>query len=426
MRLLALVLGLTVVSACSAPLAPPTRAALEARVAANPEDAEAFRDLGALHALEDNYGPALGAFSQALALEPTDGQTLYFVGLANEALGREADAEDAYAQYLSVDARDVYRDSLRSRLNALVRQRLQQEFAQALTTEDEVADVAGTGAIGVLPFVYRGDNEEYAALGRGLAEVLAADLASVNPLTVVERSRLQALLAEYELARQGVLDPSTVPRTGQLLRADKLVGGEVDVQGDNLRIESAVWQGGLRDIATEEGTIAELFQVQKTITLGVLAALGVAVPEADRAALLAPPTADLIAFLLYSRALLREDAGDFAGAVQLYNEALERDPGFALAAQARGEASLSQSAQRPAAPTLTTTAETTIEFAAPSVSTAPLVQSRSDALREALGGHLTPSTETREPGVEGSRVGVLGRLPNPPPPPPPPPGGSRP
>ena len=407
---LALVLG-----ACSSGTVLPTRADFEARVQSDPNDVEALRDLGALLALEDDYGPALGAFDRALAIDPADGQTLYFVGLTNEALDRPADAEDAYARYLSVDAGDAYRDSLRGRLNALVRARLEAEFADALAVEDSTAYVSGTGAVGVLPFAYRGNNAEYQALGRGLAEVLSIDLASVN-LEVVERVRLQALLAEYELAERGVLDASTVPRVGRLLRADKLVGGEVDVQGEALRIESAVWLDGLREFETTEGTVADLFRVQKTITVAVLQRLGVTLSQSEQARILEAPTDDLIAFLLYSRALLLEDDGDFEGAASLYAQALERDPSFALAAQARAEAETTSVGSKPARPTLTASAGDILDpvgLPGPNV-----VILRADALRGALGNHVTPSPETREPAVEGNRIGILGPLPDPPPVPP--------
>ena len=422
--LLGLAFGL---AACAGPTVgvAPTRADLETRVLENPGDIEALRDLGALLAVEEAYGPALGAFERALALAPRDGQTLYFTGLVHEALGQPAEAEDAYARYLSVAAGDVYRDSLRGRLDGLVRARLQREFATALTVEDSVTTAAGTGAVGVLPFAYRGDNAEYAALGRGLAEVLAIDLASVGSLTVVERARLQALLAEYNLARDGILNPATAPRMGMLLRADKLVGGEVDVQGESLRIESALWEGSLRDVETTEGGVADLFQIQKTITLGVLSSLGVTVAAADSVRLLQAPTTDLVAFLLYSRGLLLEDDGDFLGARRLYGEALQRDPGFSLAGSRGTSATLSAATSAPAAPTLTATAAATIDpvpLAGPS-----LVDRRADQLRAALGGHVTPGTETREPGVEGSDAGILGTLPDPPPPPPTlPSGGNRP
>ncbi len=409
-----LALGL---AACAGPASVvPTRAALEARVAQSPGDVEALRDLGALLAVEEEYGPALGAFVRALALAPNDGRTLYLTGLVHEALGRPAAAEDAYARYLVVDAGDAFRDSLRGRLDALVRTRLQTEFAAALAVEDSVTTGFGTGAIGVLPFAYRGDNEEYASLGRGLAEVLAIDLASVESLTVVERARLQALLAEFDLARTGVLNASTAPRAGRLLRADRLVGGEVDVQGDALRIESALWEGSLRDVETTEGDVADLFRVQKTITLNVLAALGVAVPQAERARLLLAPTTDLLAFLLYSRGLLLEDDGDFAGAARLYAQAVQRDPGFSLAATRGSAATLSAATSGPAGPTLTATAVSTLDSVSPQASSA--VRRRAAGLRATLGGHVVPGSETREPGVEGSEAGILGSLPDPPPPPP--------
>ncbi len=414
-RLSLLALAAITLGACSGPAVIPTRVDLEARVAANPNDVEALRDLGAILALEDDYGPALGAFSRALALEPNDGQTLYFLGLSNEALGQTADAEDAYARYLTVDAGDTYRDSLRGRLNGLVRARLQREFASALEVEDDVAGVSGTGAIGVLPFAYRGDNAEYSALGRGLAEVLSIDLASAD-LEVVERARLQALLAEYEMAEQGILDPTTVPRVGRLLRADKLVGGEVDVQGEALRIESAVWLDGLREFETTEGTVADLFRVQKTITLAVMTRLGVVLSPTEQAQLLEPPTTDLLAFLLYSRALLLEDDGDFVGAADLYAQALARDPSFGLAAEAQAEAQVSNAGSTPARPTLSVAVSGTINpVGLPPIN---VVTRRADALRGTLGNHVTPSPETREPGVEGNRAGVLGPLPDPPPVPP--------
>ena len=402
-------------AACAGPAAvAPTRAALEARVAENPQDVEALRDLGALLAVQEEYGPALGAFARALAIDPADGQTLYFAGLVSEALDRPAEAEDTYARYLNVEAGDVYRDSLRARLNGLVRARLQREFAAALVVEDSVTAVA-SDAVGVLPFAYRGDNAEYQALGRGLAEVLSIDLASVEPLEVVERARLQALLAEYDLARQGVLDPRTAPTAGRLLRAGRLVGGEVDVQGEALRVESAVWTGSLRQLETTEGGVQDLFRVQKSITLDVLDALGIVVSEADRAELMEAPTTDLLAFLLYSRGLLQEDDGDFVGAARLYDEALTRDPSFTLAAQARDGATLSASAARPARPVLTAAAPATLDpvpLEAPSIA-----RTLADDLRSTLGGHVAPSSETREPGVEGSTAGILGPLPDPPPPP---------
>jgi len=388
---------------------------LRTRVLENPTDVEALRDLGARLAVEGEYAPALGTLERADRMSPGHGETLYILGLVNEAMGNALGAERAYARYLNVAATDVFRDSLRGRLDGLVRTRLRQEFASALAIEDSVMTVTGTDAIGVLPFAYRGTDEQYVSLGRGLAEVLSIDLAAVGSLTVVERARLQALLAEYELARRGVLDASTAPRVGRLLEANRLVGGEVDVQGENLRIESAVWEGSLQGIETTEGGVADLFQIQKNITLQVLATLGIEVTAAEEAVILQTPTDDLLAFLLYSRALLQEDDGDFIGASRLYGQALQRDPGFALAARRQAETQLSASTSGPAAPRLTDVATGSIEPLA--AASSDLVRERSDGLRASLGQHAPPGNETRQPAVEGGQAGALGALPDPPDPP---------
>lgn len=396
-------------AACAGPAVVATRADLEARAVARPNDPDALRDLGLALAIDGEYGPARGALLRAVTLRPADGQALYSLGLVNEALGVPAEAEAVYSRYAQIPDGDAYRDSLRGRYDAVVRRRLQTQFADALAA-DSVASVSGTDAVGVLPFAYVGPDPQYAALGRGMAEVLSVDLATVGGLTVVERVRLDALLAEYDLARRGQLDPATVPRAGGLLRVDRLVGGQVTVTGSALRVDAAVWSTAPDALADEtaEGGLAEVFAVQRTVTRGVLEALGVTMSDGGSARLGAP-TDDLQAFLLFSRGLLEEDDGHFLQASQLYAEALARDPSFLLAAQRRAAADLSSATARPAATALAA-------LAAPAgAGGIDLVGRRADEIAEQLHGFLAPGS--REAVVDGSRAGILGSLPDPPPPP---------
>jgi tetratricopeptide (TPR) repeat protein len=410
---LALVLALAPLAACSGPARVASRADLEARVARAPRDGEAIRELGALLAREGETAAARDAFELAVAIRPADGKALYLLGLATESLGPPAAAEAAYARYDQIPRTDVYRDSLRGRLGEIVRTRLRAEFAGALAADDTVAAVSGTGAVGVLPFAYRGSDAQYAALGRGLAEVLSVDLTSVRSLTVVERVRLQALLAEYELARRGQLDAATAPRTGGLLRAERLVGGEYDVRGEALRIDAAVWAGSedSLDVEAAEGGIADLFRLQKQTTRTVLEALGVALTPEDRVRLEVIPTDDLMAFTLFSRGLLEEDLGNYGRASALYSEALLRDPTFALATERRDGADLAGRSGGPASAALLAAS------AAEAAAGLDLVGLRADALGAALRANLGPGPDTREVLVEGNAAGVLGPLPDPPPPP---------
>jgi|GEM_PF-2432367 len=406
--------GLAAASGCASPAAvttrPATRAALEARVAASPSDGEALRDLGLRLALDGDYAAARVLLTRAVEGRPADGAALFGLGLAAEAMGDREAAESVFARYPQVGG--AWRDSLRARHDAALRRRLRADAAAALAA-DTLGPSTGS-AVGVLPFAYRGADPQYAALGRGLAEVLSADLANVAGLTVVERVRQDALLAESALARAGALDAATAPRTGAMLQADRLVGGEVHVDGDVLRLDAAVWDPTPAELADEtaEGSLADLFAMQRTLTRGVFTALGIEVTPEQAARLADPPTDDLTAFLLFSRGLMEEDGGFYRRAADLYRQALERDPTFGLAGARLGEASLSAAASRPPA--------TALLAVAPTVEVGPAaerdaVDARADALATQLQPFLLP--DGRDPLTDANQAGLLGPLPDPPPPP---------
>lgn len=414
-------LSLGALSACTGAERVATRAEYEARLARNPRDGEAARELGAALAREGQTAGARDALELAVAIRPGDGKALYLLALTTETLG--GDAEAVYARYGQLAPADVYRDSLRARLDGLVRTRLRTEFAASLAAEDTLdgvpATTDGSGAVAVLPFAYRGADAAYAPLGRGLAEVLSVDLAAVPTLTVVERVRLEALLAEFALAREGRLDAATAPAAGRLLRAGRLVGGEYDVRDDarSLRIDAAVWTGDSLAAGTAEGGLADLFRLQGEVARDVLAALGIG--GAAEVQLPGAPTEDIEAFLLFSRGLVAEDAGDPRAARALYASAATRDPGFALAAARRDAAALSAAVAGPASAVLVSAARAA---APPGLD---LVASRADDMTSALRGRLGPNSDSREAVVEGSAAGILGSLPDPPDPPSPPDTGGK-
>jgi hypothetical protein len=61
--------------------------------------------------------------------------------------------------------------------------------------------------------------------------------------------------------------------------------------------------------------------------------MGIQLTDAERQALEQRPTANLQAFLAWSRGLEAEDRGDFTAARQLFEEAQRIDPGFLTASQ---------------------------------------------------------------------------------------------
>jgi TolB-like protein len=121
---------------------------------------------------------------------------------------------------------------------------------------DEVADAANakSPAVAVLYLDYSGEDEELAALRKGLAQMLVTDL-SVNPkLKLVERLQLESVLQELELTTTRKIDRATAAKVGKLLGAKYLVmGGYFELVG-TLRID-------VRVVDVETGALVKGFGV---------------------------------------------------------------------------------------------------------------------------------------------------------------------
>ena len=79
---------------------------------------------------------------------------------------------------------------------------------------------------------------EFEALGKGLQSMVTTDLAAVSALRLVERARLDDVLAEQKLGRSGAVDPKTAARIGKLAGASHLVAGSYTVVGGKFVVKS--------------------------------------------------------------------------------------------------------------------------------------------------------------------------------------------
>lgn len=411
----ALLLGALAVGCGGPPAGPPGRADLSAQLAQNPDDPEALRELGIAYLRERSYAKAAETLEQALARRQEDAKTLFYLGLTNEIVGKPDTALRLYERWSDVGSDSPYRKELRGRYTWLLRKQVRQEFRTALAREDSLSTGPGTGALGVIPFTFDGDREQFEPLGRGLAEMIAGDLASVEQLTVVERLRLSEVVGELQLAQQDAFDPSTAPRVGRLLRVDRVVGGRYAVRGQEARVDAAlssVAANALPELQTNTGAISDVFRLQKRIVFGLLGEMGITLSPAEQERIERVPTNNIQAFLAYARALNAEDSGDFATAADLFGSAQELDPGFTEAGARQEEAAAVRDAGGEA--------EDVLARALGAQAPRPefdLVEYRTQILNGTLTDHLVPGVDTRDPAGEGAGSGILGMLPDPPQPP---------
>lgn len=186
------------------------------------------------------------------------------------------------------------------------------------------------------------DAADYAGMGKGVADLLITDLTAAANVRVVERERIEALLHEQNLAKQGQIDPATAVRLGRILGARHMITGGFMSTGDRMVLTARAFdvetgqivhtqkvsQAGddvlalIGELSTRLTTSLKLPPVERrTGDAGQAAQQG-----AHQGAHHAPAKLDLRTALLYSKALEAQDAGDRAKAVELYNQVLDRFP----------------------------------------------------------------------------------------------------
>jgi DNA-binding winged helix-turn-helix (wHTH) protein/TolB-like protein/Flp pilus assembly protein TadD len=180
-------------------------------------------------------------------------------------------------------------------------------------------------SMAVLPFRSLTNDGEY--LGLGMADALITRLGSTKQLLVRSTGAVQ----KYTVP--GV-DPVAV---GRDLQVDSVLEGSIQTAGDRLRTTvrllrvsdgSTLWAG------TFDERLTDIFSVQDSISQRVARALALELTEAQRSLLIRREAGDSEAYQLYLRGRFfwnkRSREGFERGAAH-FRQAVEKDPGYALA-----------------------------------------------------------------------------------------------
>jgi TolB-like protein len=331
-----LVLGLLALAAPAAEAQRDPVARLEAARAANPRSVAALRALGVAYYKANRFAEARTVLDQARGLDPRDGVSALYAGLAAEGVQDFAGAKAAYNDYLRVGRSRRTRTDIQRRLVALARVEVVAAAKQAVANEATLSQTPGDRrTIAVPPFKFSGpEAETYAPLERGFAELMITDLSRSSQLTVVERDRMQAIADEIRLGQSDRVDAATAVRAGKLIRAGRLVNGSLVQSGQQLTIESNVIDvntGTLAAPVAVTNQLDNLFAMQKQLVFRVFEQLGVTLTPAERQLVDRQATTNVNAFLAYSRGLLAADDGRFEDAARYFQEARSLDPGFGAA-----------------------------------------------------------------------------------------------
>jgi TolB-like protein/class 3 adenylate cyclase/Tfp pilus assembly protein PilF len=187
-------------------------------------------------------------------------------------------------------------------------------------------------SIAVLPFENLSDEKENAYFADGVQDEILTGLSKVADLKVISRTsvmqyktgakrNLREIAAELGVAH--VLEGS-VQRAGDRVR--------VSAQLIDARSDSQLWA------ERYDREVADVFAIQSELAGKIVAQLQAKISPSEKAELEKAPTNDIAAFNLYAHAktlidnaLLREPNKNLFEAVELLNQAVERDSSFFIA-----------------------------------------------------------------------------------------------
>jgi len=191
-------------------------------------------------------------------------------------------------------------------------------------------------SIAVLPFENLNKNEENAFFAEGVQDEILTELAKIADLKVISRTSVMKYKSGPERNLREIAKNLGVSHVveGSVQRAGARI--RVSVQLIDARSDTHLWAEHY------DRDFADVFAIQSEIAQQIANQLRAKLSPTERASIAEQPTADLIAYALYSeaRALGWGKLGwgnwdgaekTFARKLELLKEATQRDPNFALA-----------------------------------------------------------------------------------------------
>jgi TolB-like protein/Tfp pilus assembly protein PilF len=206
-------------------------------------------------------------------------------------------------------------------------QKLASDASQSPTESALAMPTIPEKSIAVLPFENLSRDPDNAFFADGVQDEILTDLTRIADLKVI--SRTSVMNYKSGVARN-------LRQIGQQLGVAHVLEGSVQRSGNRVRVNAQLIDA--RDDAhlwaqTYDRDLADVFAIQSEIAKTIADQLQAKLSPSEKSAIERPPTNDLSAFDLYTRAknlLLRPISGktDSLQAIDLLNQAVARDPSF--------------------------------------------------------------------------------------------------
>jgi serine/threonine protein kinase/tetratricopeptide (TPR) repeat protein len=182
--------------------------------------------------------------------------------------------------------------------------------------------------IAVLPFQNLSDDKASASLADGLQDDILTKLAKIAQLKVISRTSVMSYRGQHNIRQIGDALRVSHVLEGSVRKIDNRI--RLNAQLIDARTDTHVWA------EQYDRDSSEIFALQSEIAQKVAEQLGAKISAAEKLSIERPPTTDLVAFDLYTRArnlflaATNSNSGkeDLLEAADLLNQALARDPSY--------------------------------------------------------------------------------------------------
>jgi TolB-like protein/tetratricopeptide (TPR) repeat protein len=187
--------------------------------------------------------------------------------------------------------------------------------------------------VAVLYFDNNTPDKDFELLKKGMADMLITDLAGVEGLQVVEREKLESLLAEMKMQRSKYFDPKTAQKLGKGMGATHAITGAFNSVGNQLRIDVRLIEIKTSKVVTTDKVIGkkdEFFDLEQKLTASFSCALQPKTcreEEQNQSEAEAP----LPSIMRFSKALDLADGGNLEDASKEMKQVMTDAPTFSVA-----------------------------------------------------------------------------------------------
>jgi TolB-like protein len=122
--------------------------------------------------------------------------------------------------------------------------------------------------VAVLRFDNNTGNERYAHLGRAMSSMMISHLSIIDRIQLVERERIEEVMAELDLQYSGRVDPETAQSLGMIVGAEYMVFGAFVTVDPEMRLDTRVTRTETTEIVTTadvRGRGESLFDLQQAL-----------------------------------------------------------------------------------------------------------------------------------------------------------------